>query len=43
VLQELATRLAAGDEGIYEGLPDLAAAAAGSLSSGRIPAVHLLL
>jgi hypothetical protein len=42
LLQELAKRLADGEEGIYEGLPDVAAAAAGSLSSGSIPAVQLL-
>lgn len=41
-MQELAKRLAAGDEGMYEGLPDVAAAAAGDLSSGSVPAVQLL-
>jgi hypothetical protein len=40
VLQELANHLAAGDEAIYEGLPDVAAA--GGMSSAAAPAVPLL-
>lgn len=44
MLQELANRLAAGDEGIYEGLPDVAAAAAagGDVGSDAVLAVQLL-
>lgn len=43
MLQELANRLAAGDEGIYEGLPDVAAAAAGGdVGSDAVLAVQLL-
>ena len=41
VLQELANCLAAGDEAIYEGLPDVAAAA-GGLRSDAVPAVRLV-
>jgi hypothetical protein len=40
VLQELANRLAAGGEAIYDGLPE--AAAACGLSSDAVPAVQLL-
>lgn len=41
VLQELSKRLTAGDEAIYEGLSDIAAAASGG-SSGAVPAVQLV-